>query len=90
MTLEIRHVTKKVAGETHIDDVSLDARARHARTSCSGRRSSGKTSADAADGRASTRRRAGKVFFDGKDVTGVPVRRRRVAMVYQQFINYPT
>jgi glycerol transport system ATP-binding protein len=31
----------------------------------------------------------GQVFFDGKDVTGVPVRRRSVAMVYQQFINYP-
>ena len=31
----------------------------------------------------------GSVFFDGKDVTGVPVRERSVAMVYQQFINYP-
>jgi glycerol transport system ATP-binding protein len=31
----------------------------------------------------------GSVFFDGKDVTGVPVRQRSVAMVYQQFINYP-
>ena len=31
---------------------------------------------------------AGEVWFDGRDVTGVPVRRRRVAMVYQQFINY--
>ena len=32
---------------------------------------------------------AGSVWFDGKDVTGVPVQRRNVAMVYQQFINYP-
>src|SRR5690349_21448054 len=32
----------------------------------------------------------GKVFVDGKDVTGVPVRERNVAMVYQQFINYPS
>ena len=31
---------------------------------------------------------AGAVLQDGRDVTGVPVRRRRVAMVYQQFINY--
>src|SRR5205814_7581243 len=31
----------------------------------------------------------GSVVIDGKDVTGVPVRRRSVAMVYQQFINYP-
>jgi len=32
----------------------------------------------------------GKVTVDGKDVTGVPVRERNVAMVYQQFINYPS
>jgi glycerol transport system ATP-binding protein len=33
---------------------------------------------------------AGRVRADGKDVTGVPVRERNVAMVYQQFINYPS
>ena len=32
---------------------------------------------------------AGRVIVDGVDVTGVPVSSRRVAMVYQQFINYP-
>jgi glycerol transport system ATP-binding protein len=32
----------------------------------------------------------GCVLVDGKDVTGVPVRERDVAMVYQQFINYPS
>jgi glycerol transport system ATP-binding protein len=32
----------------------------------------------------------GKILADGKDVTGVPVRRRSVAMVYQQFVNYPS
>ncbi len=32
----------------------------------------------------------GRVLADGKDVTGVPVRQRNVAMVYQQFINYPS
>ncbi|WP_322998422.1 ABC transporter ATP-binding protein [Castellaniella sp.] len=32
----------------------------------------------------------GRVCVDGQDVTGVPVRRRNVAMVYQQFINYPS
>ena len=31
----------------------------------------------------------GKIFVDGEDVTGVHVRNRKVAMVYQQFINYP-
>ncbi|MDZ7636747.1 MAG: ATP-binding cassette domain-containing protein [Bryobacterales bacterium] len=32
----------------------------------------------------------GRVLVDGVDVTGVPVRERNVAMVYQQFINYPS
>jgi glycerol transport system ATP-binding protein len=33
---------------------------------------------------------SGRVLVDGKDVTGVPVQRRKLAMVYQQFINYPS
>lgn len=33
---------------------------------------------------------SGRVLADGNDVTGVPVRRRNLAMVYQQFINYPS
>lgn len=32
----------------------------------------------------------GRVLVDGQDATGVPVRQRNVAMVYQQFINYPS
>src|SRR6516225_8816989 len=32
----------------------------------------------------------GKVLVDGRDVTGIDVRQRSVAMVYQQFINYPS
>ena len=32
----------------------------------------------------------GKIIVDGADVTGVPVRERNLAMVYQQFINYPS
>jgi glycerol transport system ATP-binding protein len=32
----------------------------------------------------------GKVFVDDVDVTDMPVRERNVAMVYQQFINYPS
>ncbi|WP_420131354.1 ABC transporter ATP-binding protein [Rhodopseudomonas sp.] len=31
----------------------------------------------------------GRVLVNGRDVTGQSVRRRSVAMVYQQFINYP-
>ena len=32
----------------------------------------------------------GRVLVDGKDVTGIPVQQRSIAMVYQQFINYPS
>ncbi|RXT53804.1 ABC transporter ATP-binding protein [Bosea sp. Tri-44] len=32
---------------------------------------------------------SGKVLVEGRDVTGLPVQKRNVAMVYQQFINYP-
>ena len=31
----------------------------------------------------------GRIFWDGRDVTGLRVQDRQVAMVYQQFINYP-
>ena len=33
---------------------------------------------------------SGRVMVDGVNVVGVPVRERNVAMVYQQFINYPS
>ena len=33
---------------------------------------------------------SGRILVDGKDVTGMPVRERSVAMVYQQFMNYPS
>jgi len=32
---------------------------------------------------------AGSVWFNGKDITHLPVQQRDIAMVYQQFINYP-
>jgi glycerol transport system ATP-binding protein len=32
----------------------------------------------------------GRLLVDGRDVTGVSVRKRSLAMVYQQFINYPS
>lgn len=33
---------------------------------------------------------SGRILMAERDVTGVPVRKRNVSMVYQQFINYPT
>ncbi|MFW5931333.1 MAG: ABC transporter ATP-binding protein [Desulfosalsimonas sp.] len=32
----------------------------------------------------------GRVFYDGKDVTDIPVQKRNISMVYQEFVNYPS
>ncbi len=87
MTFDLRNVTRRVRGETQIDDLSLTF-AHGTLNILLGPTLSGKTSL--------MRMMAGldvpsegKIVIDGKDVTGVPVRQRSVAMVYQQFINYP-
>ena len=87
MTLELRHVTKRVRNETHIDDLSLTF-AHGTLNILLGPTLSGKTSLMRLMA-GLDQPTEGSVFFDGKDVTGVPVRERSVAMVYQQFINYP-
>jgi glycerol transport system ATP-binding protein len=86
--LELRQVTKVVGTETHIDDVSLSLRPGTLNVLL-GPTLSGKTTL--------MRIMAGldvptdgKVLFEGADVTGRPVQKRDVAMVYQQFINYPS
>ena len=33
---------------------------------------------------------SGRIFYNGKDYTEVPVQKRNVAMVYQWFVNYPS
>ncbi|TIU25746.1 MAG: ABC transporter ATP-binding protein, partial [Mesorhizobium sp.] len=85
--LELRNVTKTVGAQEHIRDVSLTLQ--HGSLNVLlGPTLSGKTSLmrlmaglDAPS--------SGSVWFDGKDVTGQQVQKRNVAMVYQQFINYP-
>ncbi|MBI1620703.1 ABC transporter ATP-binding protein [Aquamicrobium zhengzhouense] len=86
--LELRNVTKKVGAAEHIRDVSL---ALHHGTLnvLLGPTLSGKTSLMRLLA-GLDQPTSGKVFFDGKDVTGIAVQKRNVAMVYQQFINYPT
>ena len=85
--LELRNVSKTVGGEYHIhpSDLVLE---RGTLNVLLGPTLSGKTSLmrlmaglDKPTG--------GSIHFDGKDVTGVRVQDRNVAMVYQQFINYP-
>lgn len=85
--LELRNVSKVVGGETHIDDVSLSL-VHGSLNVLLGPTLSGKTSLMRLMAGLDTPS-SGSVWFDGKDVTGIPVQKRNVAMVYQQFINYP-
>src|SRR4029078_11597221 len=88
MTVTLDHVTRTVDGIPTIRDVSLTLE-RGTLSVLLGPTLSGKTSImrllAGLDKPA-----PGRVLCDGKDVTGADVRQRSVAMVYQQFINYPS
>jgi glycerol transport system ATP-binding protein len=88
MTLELQQVSKRVGADTHIDNVSLTFE-RGSLNILLGPTLSGKTSLMRLMA-GLDRPTEGRILFDGKDVTGLPVKQRSVAMVYQQFINYPT
>ena len=86
--LELKGVSKSVTGETHIAETNLTLQ-RGTLNVLLGPTLSGKTSLMrlmAGLDKPTT----GTIHVDGADVTGLPVQRRNVAMVYQQFINYPT
>jgi glycerol transport system ATP-binding protein len=88
MSVTLDHVTRVVDGVSTIRDVSLTLE-RGTLSVLLGPTLSGKTSIMrllAGLDRPTT----GRVLVDGKDVTGADVRQRSVAMVYQQFINYPS
>lgn len=88
MTLELRGVSKTVEGQTHIypTDLTLEKGTMNVLL---GPTLSGKTSLmrlmAGLDVPAT-----GQVLWNGADVTGQRVQDRKVAMVYQQFINYPS
>lgn len=88
MSVTLDHVTRTVEGIEHIRDVSLTLESGTLNVLL-GPTLSGKTSIMrllAGLDKPTT----GKVLVNGKDVTGADVRQRSVAMVYQQFINYPS
>ena len=87
MQLELRNVCKKVGREFHISDVSLTFDAGTLNILL-GPTLSGKTSLMRLMA-GLDQPTSGTVHFSGRDVTGVAVQKRNVAMVYQQFINYP-
>ncbi|GLS19577.1 ABC transporter ATP-binding protein [Labrys miyagiensis] len=88
MGLTLENVSKTVGAETHISDVSLTLESGSLNVLL-GPTLSGKTSLMRLMA-GLDRPSAGRVVVDGKDVTGAHVRTRSVAMVYQQFINYPS
>ncbi|MGJ7565473.1 ABC transporter ATP-binding protein [Variovorax sp. GB1R11] len=88
MQLTLERVTKKVGAQTWLYEQSIAPQS-GAVTVLLGATQAGKTSLMRLMAGLDTPT-AGKVFVDGKDVTGMPVRERNVAMVYQQFINYPS
>ncbi|MEQ8354580.1 MAG: ABC transporter ATP-binding protein [Kiloniellaceae bacterium] len=88
MTLEFKNVSKRVGAEEHIRDVSLTLEAGSLNVLL-GPTLSGKTSLMRLMA-GLDRPTAGDILVDGKSVVGLPVQKRSVAMVYQQFINYPT
>ncbi|MBW9117216.1 ABC transporter ATP-binding protein [Rhizobium cauense] len=85
--LELRNAAKMVGGDYHIHATNL-AFEKGTLNVLLGPTLSGKTSLMRLMA-GLDRPTSGSVHFDGVDVTGVPVQKRNVAMVYQQFINYP-
>jgi glycerol transport system ATP-binding protein len=85
--LELRNVVKRIGALTHIHETSLKL-APEGFNILLGTTLAGKTTLMQLMA-GLDRPTAGEVWFNGKNVTGIPVRKRNVAMVYQQFINYP-
>lgn len=88
MGISIENISLRVNDEIYLKDISLNFSA-GSKNIFLGRTLAGKTSLlrilAGLD-----RPTRGKIFVDGKDVTGVSVRKRNISMVYQQFINYPS
>jgi len=88
MGLSLQNIDKIVNREIHLKDISLEFES-GSRNVILGRTLSGKTSLLRIMA-GLDRPTHGNIFVDGNNVTGTSVRKRSVAMVYQQFINYPS
>ena len=88
MTLELKGVSKVVEGQTHIypTDLTLEKGTMNVLLWAD---LVGQDVADAFDGGLDVPA-TGQIIWQGKDVTGMRVQDRKVTMVYQQFINYPS
>ncbi len=88
MSLSLKNIEKTVGREVHLKDICLEFGS-SSNNVILGRTLAGKTSLLRIMA-GIDRPTRGQVLIDGKNVTGISVRKRSVAMVYQQFINYPS
>ncbi len=88
MNLQLQHINKIVNREMYLQDINLEFEA-GSHNVLLGRTLSGKTSLLRIMA-GLDRPSRGRILIDGNDVTKCFVRERSVAMVYQQFINYPS
>jgi glycerol transport system ATP-binding protein len=88
MSLTFEHLTKKVGKAVHIDAISMNLEAGSFNILL-GRTLAGKTTLMRLVAGLDSPT-AGRILLDGHDITNYPVQKRKVAMVYQQFINYPS
>ncbi|MEQ8700945.1 MAG: ABC transporter ATP-binding protein [Bauldia litoralis] len=87
MTLELRNIAKRVGADQHIHETSLVLE-EGSFNILLGTTLSGKTTLMQLMA-GIDRPTSGDIYFRGARVNTVPVQKRNVAMVYQQFINYP-
>ena len=87
MTLALKNVSLRVDGQTHIYDTTVEF-ASAGFNVLLGTTLAGKTTLMRLMA-GLVQPTAGEIWFNGANVTGMPVQQRNVAMVYQQFINYP-
>jgi glycerol transport system ATP-binding protein len=87
VALELRNVVKRVGSETHIHETSVKL-SEEGFNILLGTTLAGKTTLMQLMAGLEAPS-SGEVWWKGKNVVGVPVQKRNVAMVYQQFINYP-
>jgi glycerol transport system ATP-binding protein len=88
MELSLEGISKKVGAQTWLYELSLAPQKANV-TVLLGATQAGKTSLMRIMAGLDVPT-TGQVKVNGQDVVGVPVRERNVAMVYQQFINYPS
>lgn len=88
MSLSLDHISVVSAGRTWINGVSLELQ-RGSMNVLLGPTLAGKTSLMRLMA-GLDQPTSGRLLVDGRDATGTPVRKRSVAMVYQQFVNYPS